>query len=502
MAVFGIDISRYQRGIDLAQAMAEGVEFAILKIGGSDAGRYKDSCFDQHYANAKGLGLPVGAYYFGQDMSVEEAMKSADHLIGLLAGYQFEYPIYYDVEAKMLTLDRNRLTAVVLAFCQKVEAAGFFVGVYSSSSSFNSEVDDKVLSRFCHWVACWGKSKPKVPSGSFGLWQFGGETNKLRSNKVAGLVCDQDYCYVDYPSVIKEKGLNGFTVVDTGAAKPDVSDNGGNTGVSLAAGTVMSARQYVDTLFHIVDCPTVYNNHYPYNLGYWDGRRFSFDCWNLVKAVINGWRDVRTVGYYVKDLSITGDIDGATILSKCSLKSRDFSNLNIPGAYLYMSGHAGSFVGEHVVGGKTYNVIECTGAWGRRVLRSWVDADGTRRQYKGGPINSHWTDWGLLCWVDYGEAVQTCFFYKGLDYSPVFDPVFYDNKYRDLHAAFGGNAVSLFQHFTTYGMKERRQAKVDFDVVAYASRYNDLRQAFGENWPAYYEHYCRFGIAEGRNGKP
>ena len=75
MAVFGIDISRYQKGIDLAQAMTEGVEFAILKIGGSDAGLYKDSCFEQHYANAKGLGLPVGAYYFGQDMSVDSVVE-------------------------------------------------------------------------------------------------------------------------------------------------------------------------------------------------------------------------------------------------------------------------------------------------------------------------------------------------------------------------------------------------------------------------------------------
>ena len=42
------------------------------------------------------------------------------------------------------------------------------------------------------------------------MWQFGGETNKIRTNKVAGVVCDQNYAYKDYPTQIKNAGLNGF----------------------------------------------------------------------------------------------------------------------------------------------------------------------------------------------------------------------------------------------------------------------------------------------------
>ena len=42
------------------------------------------------------------------------------------------------------------------------------------------------------------------------MWQFGGETNYIRTNKIAGQVCDQDYAYVDFPSIIKNAGLNGF----------------------------------------------------------------------------------------------------------------------------------------------------------------------------------------------------------------------------------------------------------------------------------------------------
>ena len=42
------------------------------------------------------------------------------------------------------------------------------------------------------------------------MWQFGGETNKLRDPVIAGYVVDQDYCYEDYPSIMKNAGLNGF----------------------------------------------------------------------------------------------------------------------------------------------------------------------------------------------------------------------------------------------------------------------------------------------------
>ena len=45
------------------------------------------------------------------------------------------------------------------------------------------------------------------------MWQFGGEVNFLTSKKIPGIgsnVADQNYCYKDYPTIIKSSGLNGF----------------------------------------------------------------------------------------------------------------------------------------------------------------------------------------------------------------------------------------------------------------------------------------------------
>ena len=47
---FGIDVSHWQGSFDFARAKSkEGVEFAVIKAGGADAGLYKDSQFESNY---------------------------------------------------------------------------------------------------------------------------------------------------------------------------------------------------------------------------------------------------------------------------------------------------------------------------------------------------------------------------------------------------------------------------------------------------------------------
>jgi hypothetical protein len=87
---------------------------------------------------------------------------------------------------------------------------------------------------------------------------------------------------------------------------------------------------------------------------------------------------------------------------------------------------------------------------------------------------------------------------NGVDYTLVFNPTYYANKYADLKKAFGADEKKLFNHFLNYGMKEARQACATFNVTVYKNTYADLRKAFGNNLPAYYKHYVQFGHKEGR----
>ena len=88
---------------------------------------------------------------------------------------------------------------------------------------------------------------------------------------------------------------------------------------------------------------------------------------------------------------------------------------------------------------------------------------------------------------------------KNIDYSTVYDYNYYVNKYPDLKETYGSDKIGVFFHFLDHGMKEGRQAKVDFNYAIYKENYKDLQQAYGNKTELYYEHYIRSGAREGRN---
>ena len=49
----GIDVSHWQGTIDWNKVKKAGIEFAIIKAGGSDAGFYTDSKWEANYKGAK-----------------------------------------------------------------------------------------------------------------------------------------------------------------------------------------------------------------------------------------------------------------------------------------------------------------------------------------------------------------------------------------------------------------------------------------------------------------
>lgn len=229
MRIPGIDISKWQGDFDLAKAKSEGFEFVIVKGGGSDAGgRYVDSKFAENYKKAKALGMPVGVYWYTNAKTVADAVADAEYMHKkILNGRQFELPVYFDVEGEMLRLSKRLLTDICLAWCRHLEALGYWVGIYGGYYTFRDNMYDDELQGIAHWLAQWSKA-PSYNRDCLGMWQYGGETNVLRSNKVAGQVCDQDYMLVDYPAMIKAAGRNGFTKAASEKPTPQPESTGYN----------------------------------------------------------------------------------------------------------------------------------------------------------------------------------------------------------------------------------------------------------------------------------
>ncbi len=195
------------------RAVREGFKFVIIKAGGSDGGLYTDKRFTQNYDKAEKLGIPRGVYWYSRALTVSDACREADYFYNhVLKNRKFELPVYIDVEEKaQANLGKRRLTDVVLAWCSRIEKKGYLPGIYASIYYFENYLYDEELAKYEHWVAQWAKSCTYKNPDRLGMWQFGGETNRIRSNTVAGVVCDQNYMYKDYPAIIKAEGKNGYS---------------------------------------------------------------------------------------------------------------------------------------------------------------------------------------------------------------------------------------------------------------------------------------------------
>lgn len=201
-----VDLSEYQRGIDIGALKAQGVKALVLR--GGD-GSYADDCFATFYAQAKAQGLPVGVYWFSRAMDEGQARKEAERLYeGCLKGRKFELPIYLDCESEaQRELGARRLTDVILAWSDDLRERGYLCGVYATPAWFRDRMEWSRLAHLERWVAQWSSDRPEL---SHGMWQFGGEENFLRNSRIAGYVVDQNDMVRDYPAVVKKYGKNGY----------------------------------------------------------------------------------------------------------------------------------------------------------------------------------------------------------------------------------------------------------------------------------------------------
>lgn len=220
MQKFGIDLSNHNEGINFDTLKNEGVEFAILRAGytgyGNGVSKEKDYEFENFYNQCKAKGIGVGAYWFTCANTYQKGVDEANWMYdNCLRGKQFDYPIYIDVEDDtggrgwLKNAGKEAITDGIIGFCETLENKGYYVGIYANLDWFNNWINQNRVKDYDKWLACWSVNKPSTYLADR-MWQFGGEENHIRSPWMAGQCVDQDYCYYDYPSIIKNGGFNGY----------------------------------------------------------------------------------------------------------------------------------------------------------------------------------------------------------------------------------------------------------------------------------------------------
>ncbi len=187
---FGIDVSAYQNRasengtIDWESVADDGVEFVMIRVGlrGYSSGSLnQDAFYKENIRGAMDAGLETGVYFFAQAITVEEAIEEAEFVLGLLKDCDFDGPVAYDWEMhdssyRVYGTSPEMATACAVAFCQRIEEAGYDAMVYAGQYVSYIKYDQGALAPYLYWYPEYksGSSEKLSPSLYYQMdyWQF------------------------------------------------------------------------------------------------------------------------------------------------------------------------------------------------------------------------------------------------------------------------------------------------------------------------------------------
>lgn len=199
----GIDVSGHNGDIDWNRVKASGIDFVMLRIGGRGYGAegalYDDSYLLSNLRGAKAAGLDVGAYFFSQAISAEEAREEAEYAIELLQGESLSYPLAFDWEivsasegTRVDNIAPQTLTDCARVFCDTVKAAGYIPCIYTGTTLAYYKYDLGQLSDIDLWYAFYN-DLPNMYY-NYAMWQYS------CTGRVEGISGDVDLniCFKNY----------------------------------------------------------------------------------------------------------------------------------------------------------------------------------------------------------------------------------------------------------------------------------------------------------------
>lgn len=191
----GIDVSSFNKTINWTNVKADGIQFAMIRLGyrgygissdGIDGKLVEDSTFRYNIEEAIKNGIPVGVYFFSQAKNEQEAIDEANFVLERIKDYKITYPVAIDVEyansghtGRADSLSPEERTRVVEAFCSKIKASKYTPMVYTGKNFANNNLNMNELSKYDLWLAHYTGAtqddpleKPSNYTGNYTMWQY------------------------------------------------------------------------------------------------------------------------------------------------------------------------------------------------------------------------------------------------------------------------------------------------------------------------------------------
>ena len=178
--VCGVDISEHQTKVDWNALYDAGARFVMLRVGyrgSTEGGLFEDAFFRSHVEAAQDAGLALGVYFFSQAVTAEEAEAEAEFVLEHIRGLNITWPVAFDWEntgagTRTNGLSGRDMTSCALAFCRKIQDAGYRAAVYTNRNQWmlyegyaGAQLEEYVI-----WMADYGTTLSE--DDSFQLWQY------------------------------------------------------------------------------------------------------------------------------------------------------------------------------------------------------------------------------------------------------------------------------------------------------------------------------------------
>ncbi len=196
----GVDVSKYQGGINWEQVKNSGVRFAMIRVGTTKKGL--DEQFVNNINGANAAGIRTGIYIYSYATTPEAAAAEANQVLAWIAPYTVTFPIAIDIEDSVHKgLNAAQLQAIADTFCSIISANGYEPMVYASKNWFAGRMPSVSAPK---WVAQYS-SACDYP-GDYAMWQSSSQ------GKYDGIPTrvDVNHLYVDYFSRIIPEGFSSW----------------------------------------------------------------------------------------------------------------------------------------------------------------------------------------------------------------------------------------------------------------------------------------------------
>ncbi len=188
----GIDVSQHQGKIDWKKVAADGVKFAIIRVGyrgyGAEGKLVEDTQYKKNIEGALAAGIKVGVYFYSQATSEEEAAEEAKFVLDRIKGYDIDCPVVVDselvdnAEGRMDGISAWDRALYAAVFCDTVEAAGYKSMIYHNLEVGVVKMEMPMLEKYDRWFASY--SETLYYPYEYKVWQYTdrGKVNGIKGN--------------------------------------------------------------------------------------------------------------------------------------------------------------------------------------------------------------------------------------------------------------------------------------------------------------------------------